>query len=74
MKAAFQTGIRSFEIREIPAPQLVNPAHVLLRIEQVGVCGSDIHYYTTGEVSGRPLEFPLSIGHECSATIVGAGQ
>jgi L-iditol 2-dehydrogenase len=38
------------------------------------VCGSDIHYYITGEISGRPLDYPLSIGHECSATIVGAGQ
>ena len=50
MKAAFLTGIREMEIRETPQPEITDPHSVLLRIGVVGVCGSDVHYYTTGRI------------------------
>jgi L-iditol 2-dehydrogenase len=74
MKAAYLTGVRSFEIRDLPTPEIDDPDQVLLRIDRVGVCGSDLHYYTTGKISGRALDFPLSMGHECTATVMGVGS
>src|SRR3990170_1738474 len=42
MKAAFLTAPREMEIRELPEPKLSNPGEVLLHIDRVGVCGSDV--------------------------------
>ena len=73
MKAAFLTGIREVEIREMPEPQLVRPSDVLLEIELVGVCGSDMHYYRTGRIGRQVVQFPWVVGHECAATVLAAG-
>ncbi|HHH75685.1 MAG TPA: NAD(P)-dependent alcohol dehydrogenase, partial [Phycisphaerae bacterium] len=44
MKAAILTGIREMEIRDIPAPGDPGSKDVLLKVEVIGVCGSDLHY------------------------------
>jgi L-iditol 2-dehydrogenase len=64
MKAAVLTGIKQFEIREVPAPEIVNDTDVLIKIKTVGVCGSDIHYYTTGRIGSQIVQYPFTIGHE----------
>ncbi len=43
MKAAVLTGIRQMEVREVPDPKITKDTDVLLKIEKVGVCGSDVH-------------------------------
>ena len=73
MKAAFLTGLRELEIREISAPKLSSPREVLLRIETVGVCGSDVHYYTTGHIGSAVVKYPFIVGHECAGTILDVG-
>ncbi len=75
MKAVYLTGLRQMEVREVPAPRLAGPHDVLLRVDTLGVCGSDIHYYTQGKIgSGVPV-FPQLLGHELAGTVqeVGAG-
>ena len=59
MKTAFLTGIRQLEIRDAPEPKIARPDDVLLRIDTVGVCGSDVHYYTTGRIGSMVVEFPF---------------
>ena len=63
------------EMGEVPAPQIQLDTDVLLKIEAVGVCGSDVHYYTTGRIGSQIVEYPFRVGHECSATVqeVGVG-
>lgn len=75
MKAAFLTGLRQMEIRETPEPRLSGPRDVLLRIDTVGVCGSDVHYYTTGRIGSAVVKCPFIVGHECAGTVqeIGAG-
>jgi len=73
MKAAYLTGLRRVEIREAPAPHLEGPSDVLLRISTVGVCGSDMHYYTQGRIGPQVVEFPHVLGHECAGTILETG-
>lgn len=74
MKAAFLTGIRSLEIRETPESEPPGPSDVILQIDTVGICGSDIHYYKMGRIGLQAVEFPLTIGHECSGTVISAGD
>jgi len=74
MKAAFLTGIRQLEIRETPPPKIKGPHDVLLRVGVVGVCGSDVHYYTTGRIGSMVVKYPEWTGHECAGTVVGIGE
>ena len=73
MKAAFLTGIRGMEIRETPDPQIAAPDDVLVRIDAVGVCGSDVQYYTTGAIGSQKIQYPWTVGHECAGTVVEVG-
>lgn len=73
MKAAVLTGIRQMEIREVPDPKIEKGTDVLLKIEEVGVCGSDVHYYETGRIGSQVVEFPFIVGHECAATVADVG-
>jgi len=73
MKAVYLTGIRLVEVGEAAAPGLGGPDEVLLKIHSVGVCGSDIHYYTQGRIGSQVVKFPFTIGHECAATVVETG-
>ena len=73
MNVALFTGIRELEICERSMPILERPGDVLLQIETVGVCGSDIHYYTEGRIGGQVIEHPATLGHECAGTVVEVG-
>lgn len=74
MKVAFFTGLRALEVLERPKPALERPGDVLLRIDTVGVCGSDIHYYAEGRIGDQVIEHPATLGHECAGTILEVGS
>jgi L-iditol 2-dehydrogenase len=73
MKAAHFTGLKKVEIVELPMPKPGRPDDVLLRIERVGVCGSDVHYYREGRIGEQALIYPATVGHECAGTVVETG-
>lgn len=74
MKAAFLTGLREIKVADAPEPRIVDPHDVLVRVESVGICGSDMHYYSTGRIGPQVVEFPFVVGHECGGTIVEVGD
>lgn len=57
--------------RERPTPK---SDEVLVRIDRVGICGSDLHYYQHGENSGNLVDFPHVLGHESAGTVVEVGS
>ncbi len=73
MKAAFLTGIREIQIRQAPEPEIVKPTDVLIAIEAVGVCGSDMHYYKEGRIGCQIVEYPWIVGHECAGRVLEVG-
>ena len=73
MKAVYLTGLRQMELRQVPTPDLAGPRDVLLRVDTLGVCGSDIHYYTQGKIEPGVAAFPQLLGHELAATILELG-
>ena len=73
MKAALLTRLREIEIHDVPKPQLTGPRDVLLRIDAVGVCGSDVHYYRTGRIGAAVVKYPFVMGHECAGTVEQTG-
>lgn len=73
MKAVYLTGLREMEVRQTPDPHLSGPRDVLLKVDTLGVCGSDVHYYTQGKIGPVAAPFPLVLGHELAATVIEAG-
>ncbi len=74
MKAAVLTGLREIKIIDVPDPQLTKDTDVLLKLRAVGVCGSDIHYYTTGRIGDQIVHYPFILGHECAAKVERTGD
>jgi len=74
MNSLVLTGIRKFEFREIPKPGIKKNTDVLLKMRNVGICGSDIHYYSTGRIGDQIIKFPFTIGHEGSAIVEKIGS
>jgi L-iditol 2-dehydrogenase len=73
MQSVKLTGIKKMEIVEEPVPEIKNDTDVLLKVDVVGICGSDVHYYTTGRIGNQIVEYPFTVGHEFSATIIDLG-
>ena len=74
MRSLKLTGLRHMQLVDVPKPVLRNPADVLIRVACVGVCGSDVHYYTTGRIGTQVVQFPFSVGHEFAGTIEAVGK
>ena len=62
------------EFQDIPDPPPPGPAEVVLRVDAVGICGSDVHAYewTAGYEFMVP-NLPLTMGHEFAGTIIRNG-
>jgi L-iditol 2-dehydrogenase len=73
MTAAVLTGLRDMEVRRVKRPQITTDHDVLLRMEAVGVCGSDVHYYTTGRIGSQVVKYPFVVGHEGAASVAAVG-
>ena len=73
MKTAVMLGIgkMGFEEREIPQ---VKEDAVLVKLEYVGICGSDLHYYESGAIGDYVVKPPFVLGHEPGGTVVEVGR
>lgn len=62
------------KLRDIDLPQTVGPGEVRIKIHTVGICGSDVHYYTHGRIGPFVVEAPMVLGHEAAGTVVETGE
>jgi D-xylulose reductase len=53
--------------------ETVGPHDVQIAIRNVGICGSDVHYYQHGRIGPFVVEEPMVLGHEASGTVVEVG-
>lgn len=74
MKAVVLTGLRQMVLTDVPKPGIKKDTDVLLKIEIIGVCGSDVHYYETGRIGSQVVEYPFIVGHECAAAVKAIGS
>ena len=74
MKAMMLTGIRKMEMKDVPDPMIVNDTDVLIKMKTIGVCGSDVHYYTTGKIGSQVVQYPFPVGHEGAGQVVRVGK
>lgn len=59
------------ENRPMPEP---GPNDVLLRMSQVGICGSDVSYLTKGYIGDYVVKAPMVLGHEAAGVVAACGS
>ena len=74
MKAMMLTGIRQMAMRQVHEPSLVNSGDIKIRMKSVGICGSDIHYYTQGQIGSQRVIYPFTVGHEGAGEVIEIGK
>lgn len=72
-RAVFMTGLEKMEIRDIPVPT-PKEKQVIVKLEYVGICGSDVHYLENGRIGDFVVEGDFILGHECAGTVVELGE
>ena len=73
MKVAVMTGIGKIAYTERPIPQ-PEADEVLVKLDYVGICGSDMHYYETGRIGDYIVKPPFVLGHEPGGIVVEVGK
>lgn len=57
---------------QTPIPEIADD-EVLLRMDCVGICGSDVHYWQSGACGHFVLKEPMIMGHEASGVVAKLG-
>jgi len=69
MRALVLERKRVLSLRDIDLPTTLGPDDVRIKLHTVGVCGSDVHYYTHGAIGSFIVKSPMVLGHEASGTV-----
>lgn len=75
MRAFVLTGPRTAEVQDVDPPR-AGPGQVVVDVERVGVCGTDVEFFT-GEMqylSSGLARYPLRLGHEWCGTVSAVGE
>lgn len=73
MKALVLERVGELAIRDIELPSVMGADDVRIKLHTVGVCGSDVHYYTHGRIGDFVVNAPMVLGHEAAGTVVEVG-
>jgi len=73
MRANVLHGVKDLRMEERPDPW-PGPGQVLVRVEAVGVCGSDVHYYEHGRIGSYVVDRPMVLGHEAAGVVAAVGD
>jgi L-iditol 2-dehydrogenase len=74
MNSFVLTGINQMELIRVPKPEIKEAGQVLIKMAAVGVCGSDIHYFTDGKIGSQVVKYPFPVGHEGAGIIEEVGE
>ncbi|MGF0540417.1 NAD(P)-dependent alcohol dehydrogenase [Agrobacterium sp. ES01] len=61
-------------LRDFDVPTALGPKDVRIKIHTVGICGSDVHYYSHGKIGHFVVHEPMILGHEASGTVTETGS
>ncbi len=73
MKALVLEEKGRLSLRDFDIPGRLGPRDVRIRIHTVGICGSDVHYYTHGKIGHFVVNAPMVLGHEAAGTVIETG-
>jgi D-xylulose reductase len=61
-------------LRDIELGETLGAHDVRIDLRTVGICGSDVHYYTHGAIGQFVVRAPMVLGHEASGVITEVGD
>jgi D-xylulose reductase len=73
MKALVLERVGELSIRDIDLPTSMGDDDVRIKLHTVGVCGSDVHYYTHGRIGDFVVNEPMVLGHEAAGVVTEVG-
>lgn len=73
MKALVLKGKNKLAIEDFSMDEPLTPEDVKIQIREVGICGSDVHYYLHGRIGDFVVEKPMVLGHEASGVVLDVG-
>jgi D-xylulose reductase len=73
VKALVLEEKRRLSLRDISVEEPLGPRDVRIALRTVGVCGSDIHYFTHGAIGPFVVREPMILGHEAAGVVVETG-
>jgi L-iditol 2-dehydrogenase len=73
MKAAFLRRAGELYLDEVPVPRR-GEGEALVRVVEIGICGSDLHYFSAGRIGDHVVTEPHVLGHEASGVVVELGR
>lgn len=71
MRAIRLYGVGQLRVETIPAPDVLAPSDVCIRVQAAGICGSDLFNFRTGRWISR---LPITPGHELAGEIIKVGS
>ena len=60
-------------LRDIKVEETLGRRDVRIGLRNIGICGSDVHYYTHGKIGPFEVRAPMILGHEASGVILEVG-
>ncbi|CAP28417.2 Protein CBG08605 [Caenorhabditis briggsae] len=66
-------GVDDLRLEQVPIPK-PGSKQVLVRVHTVGICGSDVHYWTHGAIGPFVVKEPMIVGHETSGVVSEIGS
>lgn len=73
MEALILEETKKLTLGDITLDETLGPRDVRIAIKNVGICGSDIHYYQHGRIGPFIVNAPMVLGHEASGVVTEAG-
>jgi len=70
VRAARLYAARDIRIGDLDRDGAVPSGHSRVRVTAVGLCGSDLHWFTEGAIGDAVLAQPLVLGHELAGVVV----
>ncbi|EER02284.1 Sorbitol dehydrogenase, putative [Perkinsus marinus ATCC 50983] len=67
-------GRGDMSMEPIPMPGAPQPGECLIRVKNVGICGSDVHFFANGSVGSYAVTSPMVIGHEGAGVVEQVGE
>jgi len=74
MKALILKEKNKLAIEDFESDERLGPDDVRIGIKNVGICGSDVHYYLHGRIGDFVVEKPMVLGHEASGVVLEVGS
>ena len=71
MKAAYYEKKGVFDVRDIPVPQIKNPTDILIKVQAISICGTDVR--ALAEPAVYEFHEGIVVGHECVAIVEDTG-